>query len=140
MKTIRHNVFETNSSSSHSISLGSGCTLSTTPIREIHTGEFGWGYEEISDPETKASYLLTWIETVCSEEKMEGYRERLQDACEIVTGVRPELIAERDSWAFIKGYIDHQSAYVAAEIFHDNKIKEFIFAPNSILIIDNDNH
>lgn len=40
MKTIRSNVFETNSSSTHSIAIPKNC--SETNYISFHIGEFGW--------------------------------------------------------------------------------------------------
>jgi len=73
MKQIRHNIFETNSSSTHSVSLTN--MSSDIPNFEqldsyvdpadhyIHIGfgEFGWGYNEYVDAYTKLQYLLTMI-------------------------------------------------------------------------------
>lgn len=63
-RQLRHGVFETNSSSSHSVSISNvGSLTSVKPNRDgiinISLGEYGWGVEEHFDFETKASYLFT---------------------------------------------------------------------------------
>lgn len=66
MKQIRQSAFETNSSSSHSITISYG---DYTPdklyvengVLEIYTGEFGWEHEDYYDAATKAAYCLTWL-------------------------------------------------------------------------------
>ena len=55
MKTIRSNVFETNSSSTHSIAIPKNCEA--TNFISFHVGDFGWGWEEV-DP---ADYFYTAI-------------------------------------------------------------------------------
>ena len=70
----RIGVFETNSSSSHSISLDTRdinnlkCSLPVDNIDgekvvTMECGEFGWGPEQFNDAYTKLSYLLTYIFT-----------------------------------------------------------------------------
>ena len=73
MKQIRNNIFETNSSSTHSISLTnmSSDILNFEQLDSyvdpadhyihIEFGEFGWGYDEYVDAYTKLQYLLTMI-------------------------------------------------------------------------------
>ena len=74
MKQIRQDTFETNSSSSHSITISNKghFDANALPIVEYYKGakncvvltggEFGWGYEEFDDALTKANYLATFVE------------------------------------------------------------------------------
>ena len=62
MKTIRSNVFETNSSSCHSITFPSYHTEvipSDNFILEVKGDDFGFGPETISDPQGKFSYWFS---------------------------------------------------------------------------------
>ena len=63
MKTqIRRSVFETNSSSTHSISIVREPTNIHFPTTlEFNVGEFGWEWKTYSDYLSKASYLYTAI-------------------------------------------------------------------------------
>lgn len=63
MKTqIRRSVFETNSSSTHSISIVKEPTNIHFPTTmEFNVGEFGWEWKIYSDYRSKASYLYTAI-------------------------------------------------------------------------------
>ncbi len=73
MKQIRNNIFETNSSSTHSVSLTnmSSDILNFEQLDSyvdqadhyihIEFGEFGWGYDEYVDAYMKLQYLLTMI-------------------------------------------------------------------------------
>jgi hypothetical protein len=68
MKTIRNNIFETNSSSSHSISIANGNWLYdeqmldrsdyNNPTVILTGGEFGWGEEMYNDALNNISFLF----------------------------------------------------------------------------------
>lgn len=81
MKQIRKNIFETNSSSTHSVAIYG---QSNPPMYEytlgayidpadhyLHMkfGEFGWGYDEYEDDYTKLQYLLTMIAETASNDR-----------------------------------------------------------------------
>ena len=136
---IRKSVFETNSSSTHSISLGSGNfkisdkSFGVGGVIYIYPGEFGWEVEKHDDIWTKASYALTWA-------RANGviYATMLREVIEKVTKCRVGFvpIAPND-W----GYIDHQSEGVGAQVFKNKKtLTNFIFNSESVLYTDNDNH
>lgn len=73
MKTIRHNVFETNSSSTHSVSVshkitslyGSDCLNDYIDYfdNKVHVrfGEFGWEIESYALPYDKLQYVVTML-------------------------------------------------------------------------------
>lgn len=64
MKTIRSSIFETNSSSIHSIVVGNnGEDIYNHLPKEVHfqSGEFGWEHEIYRDIQDKANYLFTSI-------------------------------------------------------------------------------
>jgi hypothetical protein len=74
---IRHGVFETNSSSSHSLSLSEKFDKNDTTLIDldfdidptdtyiqVKYGEFGWGVDEFNDSKTKLSYIVTFISNV----------------------------------------------------------------------------
>jgi hypothetical protein len=164
-RKVRRSVFETNSSSTHSISIASGAeTLDTLPVEydgvcRIFPGEFGWGVETHTDAATKASYALTWAmscedyhvwsaaggrseETVGNkEEALAMLREVIQEAtgCREVVFVGGEE-GDDDPW----GYIDHQSIEgdggPGKQAFATKQtLRDFIFKPASQLHICNDN-
>ena len=77
MKTIRSNVFETNSSSTHSIAIPKNCE--TNNFISFHVGDFGWGWEEV-DP---ADYFYTAIyETSNTEEELKQKMDKLSSILE----------------------------------------------------------
>lgn len=136
MKNIRVGVFETNSSSTHSISIvanSSGILDSLLPNEEdaifLTGGEFGWEWQKYNDALTKANY--------CAVDAQDDYAKScmLVDVISEHTGVK-KVILQVDS----NGYIDHQSVGTTNEIFESSdKLKHFIFDKNSWLFTGNDN-
>lgn len=127
----RVGVYETNSSSMHSLTFYGGadidkvCSDKTETI-VLGTGEYGWGYETLSSPLEKMDYLS--IETENSEDK----KELLLEA---IARVYPNVTIEFN----YTGYIDHQSY---GEIWEGLKsvddLVDVIWG-NAEIIIDNDN-
>lgn len=164
MEVIRVGVFETNSSSTHSICVRPQDSRGqdTLPVDSLGTcrvypGEFGWEEEEFDDAPTKASYCLTHLKNVRNyrdgDTRYTGdllrYRERmLKEVIAEKTGAKlvvfvPEHESEDDGYVW--GYIDHQSIEDnggACEPAWESKetLSDFIFNRSSILRTDNDNH
>ena len=152
MKTVKRiGLFETNSSSSHSISIAQTLHYQTTlrnslarvdktkilkdtlPISDgkvtIVQGEFGWGEERYTDAATKASYALTHASRN-DPDQLAMLRRVLERECKC------EVV-----FSDVEGYIDHQSQGTAHEAFEsEEKLHQFIFNPASVLHIDHDNH
>ncbi len=138
--------FESNSSSSHSISMTSGTTYDDTipidPIDgkvHISFGEFGWEWEKHTDAKTKASYVATYVFNYKTEKEQQLLTKVIQEFCgaEVVYN---KINDEYDP----KGYIDHQSSDdsnkgLNAIDFTEENIKKFIFCKNSFLLTGNDN-
>ncbi len=143
MKTIRNAMFETNSSSVHTITLGVGdYTPSRLPLDKhgtitIYPGEFSWGPSVFTDAATKASYALTYIKTVS---KSDSELKLLEQVIRSVTGKRVKFSADGDDDVWPWGYIDHQSVHTLKPIIQEKALQRFIFDPSSQLIIDNDNY
>jgi hypothetical protein len=111
MKTItRQSVFETNSSSTHSISISDKSDFTTIhPEADgniyLNGGEFGWEVEEYRDPLTKANYCA--IDNASNEERIEMLKRVIKEhtkASDVVINFNV------DDWqAENHSYIDHQS-------------------------------
>jgi len=136
MKQIRRGVFETNSSSTHSISIAYGTPLLGSlevvdGIVTIHPDEFGWAVETYNDPESKASYCYTY----CVNYNLDKL-SMLRRVIEAQTGAKVTFVDNGDT-----GYIDHASLDIAAEPFKsDEALRQFIFSLSSVLYTDNDNY
>jgi hypothetical protein len=148
-KTIRQNVFETNSSSSHSCTISDNPTSYVTIVPDdegkiyLEGGEFGWGYDEYSDALTKANYCAVAATYGIFKDKKDMLISLLQEQ----TGAKLIVFAfETESYSSANNsYIDHQSiedtACAAGDIFETKEtLKNFIFNRQSRLVIDNDNH
>jgi len=133
MKTIRHSAFETNSSSTHSISINENTKLFSNirPDKDgkivLDGGEFGWEWDSYSDPYTKANYCM--LDNQGDEPSLAMLREVIMEH----TGAT-EVIFN------FNGYIDHQSLGTTDKAFASKEtLKAFIFDENSILNTGNDN-
>jgi hypothetical protein len=136
-KLVRNGVFETNSSSSHSISIADSnkeFVLDTiypnqNGIVFLSGGEFGWEWEKYNDAITKANYCL--VDTEGNPER----REMLFEVIKEHTGADLVEILSSDI-----GYIDHDSVGTTNTAFESKEtLKNFIFNKNSWLFTGNDN-
>jgi hypothetical protein len=155
MKTkIRQSCFETNSSSTHSLSFKDDETDFVVPyIDPEHGGvyvgnnnaelEFGWQEETYDGIPSKLAYVLLYIRDWAEDVNKEVFRKILDDVVHQQSGAN---LVVGDWYASDeygeKGYIDHQSV-------EDNdldylfetpeKLRIFLFGKNSYLETDNDN-
>jgi hypothetical protein len=136
MKNIRSSVFETNSSSTHSISISKdsyGILETIVPndngIIILIGGEFGWEWEKYNDALTKANY--------CAVDNINN-RDMLIEVIKEHTGAKDVVIAIDESWN--SSYIDHQSEGTSNEAFKTKEtLKNFIFNSKCYLFTGNDN-
>lgn len=142
-KLIRHGVFETNSSSTHSLVIDrNGDYTSITPDDNneivIKPEDFGWQFEAYQDPKDKLAYLFIYVrEWVETETRKNVYHNMITEMVKEHTGAsRVYLASETD------GYIDHQSVEDGQlePYFRDPQLlKDFVFGRNSVLKTGNDN-
>lgn len=152
---IRLNVFETNSSSSHSLTVTAG-DLVETPfdvdtlrrgVVEVGMSEYGWEWQRYYTARNKLSYLLTQVLR---------YHGNVPTGTN--AGVTKELCEEHDELAMMvrvvkdytgcdlhfvadsSGYIDHESAGEGMELFRsEDQLKQFLFSASSFVQTGNDN-
>lgn len=153
MHKIRKSVFETNSSSSHSLTLSSN-ELAAQPFTKdvlrageitLYKGEYGWEWYRYYSTEAKLNYLLTQLfsgdipngspRQVTQELRDEDLRFDM--LCKVVkdhTGV-DVLVAPSSS-----GYIDHDSVGVGLEAFDsEDKLRSLLFSEENYIETGNDN-
>jgi len=157
MKTIRQGVFETNSSSSHSLSIREGKwgQLELKPndeeYIEVEPGQFGWEIKWYDDQLSKLRYLLTMVfmtEIDWEDRLKEDWIEKLEQT----EGFRVlNTFVHRNSGYYLQVigtngdeyYIDHQSCgYESLLDFlcsYNTTIEEVILG-NATIKTDNDNH
>lgn len=132
MIKIRRSVFETNSSSMHSLSVIGSDRMTQLESKDgivvVGEDEFGWGYEELSTPVEKLSYLVTQYSG--DDNMIDLIKEAVKDYTGLTLAVY-----END------GYIDHQSQGMISEYITDKQsIIDLVFNDKNVIIIDNDNH
>ena len=165
-KVIRNSVFETNSSSCHSVSV-QGKSESNYYIIvngdtvEVKLDEYGWSGYPCDDFYSKLAYALSmvlhteypdfnhWDEDFWVDqnilETLDGYKLLLKSVNEH-SGFKCKKIAIiRIDSDFPYGYIDHQSCegYNSLQDFLDDwnvDVDRFLFDDNVVVHIDNDNH
>ena len=142
MKTIRKSDFETNSSSTHSISIDdSGANYtSITPDRDgnivLKGGQFGWEIGDFNDPLTKANYCA--VDQLSDEDNIKMLKNVLMEQ----TGAKRIVFDFSEDYKHTNwSYIDHQSVGTSNNAFKSEEtLRDFIFSKDSVLHTDNDNH
>ena len=134
---IRKSLFETNSSSTHSITIQEGgdfTSIKHNGVIELIGGEFGWEWEAYRDPLTKANYCAVHAAGNEAHEKM------LKEVISEHTGAEVEISIKTDFEEYNRSYIDHQSQDTAEKAFESREsLKNFLFGVNSTLYTGNDN-
>ena len=133
-KLIRKGVFETNSSSSHSIAIASEdkeFVLDTIyPDQHgtiiVRGDEFGWDWFKHNDAETKASYAAQQFTHDSNA------LETLEYVIKEQTGAKRVIFKGLND-----GYVDHESYGIVGKSAYE--LKNFIFNKNSWLFGGNDN-
>lgn len=143
MRQIRRSVFETASSSVHSLTIACG-NLNKPDYKgkefDLFPGEFGWGPDQYTDVNTKASYCYTWIQ-YAHESERDKFKKMLVNVIKEQTGAIEVVFRQSTGEYYAEGYIDHQSTDRCAEAFEsEDNLINFIFSKDSVLVIDNDNH
>lgn len=153
MKLIRHNVFETNSSSTHSISVVAGAKVYDTiyPNEDgcinLVPEDFGWDWAAYHWVHDKLLYLLIYARDWSGANSQQFTDQIWEVVCEhtgatsIVIQPIPSPYGNSDDI----GYIDHQAVedndlhWMFMDENSNQILKDFIFNPNSILRTGNDN-
>jgi len=135
-RIVRTGVFETNSSSSHSLSLAredQEFVLDTIypnqdGVIRVNGREFGWGWDRFNDPMIKLAYM-------CQDNQHDDYwMDLIKEVVMKQTGATEVIFEEGD------GYIDHGGVGTTGDIRGDrDEVRNFIFNKNSWLFIGNDN-
>ena len=146
MIIIRHNTFETNSSSTHAIGIPRKSNYKKQKHIDFYWGEFGWEYNVYYDTLSKASYLYTMIKYFNGD-----YIKEHNKACEYISKIRQYLDEEDITYCFEEshcsdyfdnGYIDHGS-YSAEIVEGILKSKEsfltYLFDDKAYVSTGNDN-
>lgn len=161
MKLIRNGVFETNSSSAHSLAYGTEYILRgsrwyqptmehdfSNPMYHLDEvpdnyrgytfyewlGEFGWNGRPLRTPQEKFSYLLTQMADTSEELHESTDYETIK---EMVEDIGCEVVQCNNQ----DGYVDHESyGIVKPSLFKSKKdLITYLFNDNITVYIENDN-
>lgn len=137
MKKIRNSIFETNSSSSHSITIDNTNNLidlslvNDSGVIVIQSRYFGWEWESYNDAYTKAQYLI-------ADGKLDLVLQAIRKRTLCTVAI--ELESPEDDIICYKNFgIDHQSIGTTSELDTLEKVDNFIFNKNCYLRTGNDN-
>lgn len=149
MKKIRVSVFETNSSSMHSLSIGSNKKMGVLDEEKteeiiLGIGEYGWGPENLTTWLEKADYLA--VDTINREDEikkgllLEALSLAFPNAVFEFALLEPENDENIDETKTYSGYLDHESVGI---VWSDLETVEEVFSVvfgDSIIVVDNDNN
>lgn len=168
MRLVRNGVFETNSSSAHSLAYKNTVLRDYDykpkeylcfATKELHLtkkpkeyemysymplyfGEYGWGFDVLSSPAEKLSYLMssvyqykTW--GVIKEDPF--FKQVIQWLSELDIVV--ELPEEYGEFSEVDAYVDHQSWNVVTKDMFQTKedLLTYLFNNDIVIYIENDN-
>lgn len=150
---IRYNIFETNSSSSHSLTIAEykeGQLLDTlypdygtTDTLTVGSDEFGWDWATFDDAATKLSYCAIYVRDWVEGDDQPKFFDILTKVIQEHTGIKNIIYPyEKGDYTDYTGYIDHQSVEDRdLDYLFENPelLRQFIFNPESTLRTGNDN-
>lgn len=152
MKQIRKSVFETNSSSTHSICIAKDVELIIPKSIHFEFGEFGWEYNTLRSISEKASYLYTGLIVQNRNQDTEQIFDTLRNKGIDVTAEKPlteirsytNLDGELVEYNYSEntGYVDHSyklTNFLNAICQDENKLMNYLFSDLSFIITGNDN-
>lgn len=149
---VRQGVFETNSSSTHSICIAKYVELTIPESLNFSLGKFGWDYRILDSVHKKASYLYTAL--VCNDRE-----DDVNCIINLLLDKGIEVTAEEIIWKYNKytnskgeectykilvpdGYVDHQNElgeFLDAICEDESVLMRYLFSPFSFIITGNDN-
>jgi hypothetical protein len=135
---IRRGVFETNSSSTHSICISKDGDYSLPSSIEFVTGEFGWEISELRSIEEKASYLYTGLLTRQRFEQLDRLKTALANASVAATFQEHEI----DEYGLLgEGYVDHECELTdfLDAVTGKDELFRYLFSDWSFILTGNDN-
>ena len=153
MKSIRRCTFETNSSSTHSMSFVGGdyCYYLENEdsyddyTLHVRLGEFGWEWRDYTTPTEKLQYLITMrceqlgcTESIWDTKNTEEFKEIIYNDSvfqDIVSAVVSNTQYSEIAIDSFCGYVDNQSVQDVEDVVYEagaSSIESFIFGPYKV--------
>lgn len=151
MLQIRANIFETNSSSTHTLNISKKTVEEYPGHIDFHFGEYGWECGRANF----ANYLYTAIYDCCNESDRLDVREREKrlekirnflDKHGVTYSFEKPKYSGDDGWRyFSSGYVDHADlldTYGILDTILDDEdmLARALFRPESVIWTGNDNY
>ena len=147
MKTIRKGVFETNSSSTHSICIATDTTIDFPKSLHFEFGEFGWECDTLNSIEEKASYLYTGlfnnerfkdIESIINILETKNIIVTKEEAIESTHSYKDnngELVSytSYDNTGYV-GHSDDMDSFLDEMASNNDSLFKYLFSPLSFVI------
>jgi len=141
-QSIRRNVFETNSSSTHSLCVTKNNILDQKQESlNFSIGEFGWEHDTLRSSFEKASYLYTAILINEKVELLDSVKVILENNNVEYEFEEPKYDGD-DEYKYLKyGYIDHGNELddFLGICNDEDKLMRFLFSSESFILTGNDN-
>lgn len=150
MKQVRKSIFETNSSSTHAITIANNTDedfKQNLPEKLIFgVGEFGWDFDRYEDTKTKADYLFTAILYSCLCDEYLGKIKAILSSWG-VESVFPELKKVKGQYYTLADdniyyYVDHVSElkdFIKKVCNDETLLMNYLFSDKSFVVTGNDN-
>lgn len=139
MKVIRKNLFETNSSSTHSICISKEPVTNYPNEIWFGIGEFGWGCDKVD----KYDYLYTAILTRENRDELIEKLKSTLDKYNIRYNLSKPKFWECDGYEYLdNGYIDHSdelAEFIDAVMSDEDRLLRYLFSDNTYVYTGNDN-
>ena len=138
MIQIRRSVFETNSSSTHSICITKNKPDEIPAVCRFGLGEYGWEERQIVGKE-KADYLYTAI--MCQKDH-EQLKQRLFEILSSLNIKCEFEEAKRNEYGWYDFYVDHGGEtrdFIEAVLHSQKRLLRYLFSDESFVLTGNDN-
>ncbi len=154
-RQIRQGVFETNSSSTHSICIATETEYDIPKRVEFGFGEFGWAIDKLSDRKERADYLYTCISYVNDINQIQEYLDFIYKtlrkhgvdeiyfdsfALNVYAGWSEDVELAISSPNYT--YVDHGGyalEFVDAVCTNEKLLLDYLFSDKSFILTGNDN-
>ena len=151
MHQIRAGVFETNSSSTHSICITTNRRTSMCHPEHVHfrCDSFGWEWRKLDTVDEKAAYLYSSAVDLMDRKELQKATEHIVDTLFKfgITCTFEEPIYGNHGQGFLyceNADIDHcgegdHRAFVQRTIYNDGRLLRYLFSHDSYVLTGNDN-
>ena len=140
MVKTRKGMFETNSSSTHTIIVTDRKTEPGLFV-DFSVGQFGWEFKKLDYTNHKASYLYTMA---CAQKHRDVYQDFYEMLVKYGVQCTCREPAKFDSGYLSNGYVDHYSdddamRFVDRMLNHEHALIKYLFSDESFIVTGNDN-